>query len=255
MSRHPPEEWLLPQFPVVLADRSTTKTRIVFYASAKFQGKSLSSEAFPGPKLQADMFSILVRFRKELVALVGEVSQMYNQLALTVEDRPLHRFLWRNMDQSKESKVYEFLRYVFGACYCPFCAQYMWQKHADDHRTEYPLAAEVVKNSCYLDNFMPSVETVETAKEMRQQLTKLGEIAGFHIPKWISQKLEVITDIPEDDRETKKDPEKKEFPEPKTLVGSRVDCSRRQVLIFLCSTLRRIGINKKERAEENCLSL
>ena len=118
----PPEEWLLPHFPVVRADRSTTKTRIVFDASAKFQGKSLNSEALPGPKLQADMFSILVRFRKELVALVGDVSQMYHQLALTVEDRPLHRFLWRNMDQSKEPEVYEFLRYVFGGCYCPFCA-------------------------------------------------------------------------------------------------------------------------------------
>ena len=121
----PPEELLLPHFPVVPAGRSTTKTRIMFDASAKFQGKSLNSEAFPGPKLQADMFSILVRFRKELVALVGEVSQMYHQLALTVEDRPLHRFLWRNMDHSKEPELYEFLRYLFGACYCPFRAQYM----------------------------------------------------------------------------------------------------------------------------------
>ena len=146
----PTEEWLLPHFPVVRADRTTTKTRIVFDASAKFQGKSLNSEALPGPKLQADMFSILVRFRKELVALVGDVSQMYHQLALTLEDRPLHRFLWRNMDQSKEPEVYEFLRYVFGGCYCPFCAQYVWQKHADDHRAEYPLVAEAVKNSCYM---------------------------------------------------------------------------------------------------------
>jgi len=59
----------------------------------------------PGPKLQADMFSILVRSPKELITLVGDVSQMYHQLALTLEDRPLHRFLWRNMDQSKEPEV------------------------------------------------------------------------------------------------------------------------------------------------------
>ena len=88
--------------------------------SAKFQGKSLNSEAFLGPKLQADMFSILVRFRKELVALVGDASQMYHQLVLPLEDRPLHRILWRNLDQSKEPEVYEFLR---------DCAQYVWQKH------------------------------------------------------------------------------------------------------------------------------
>ena len=63
----PTEEWLLPHFPVVRPDRFTTKTRIVSDASARFQGKSLNSEALPGPKLQADMFSILVRFPQELV--------------------------------------------------------------------------------------------------------------------------------------------------------------------------------------------
>ena len=60
------------------------------------------NEALLGPKLQENMFSIPVRFWKELVALVGDISQMYHQLALTLEDRPLHRFLWRNLDQSKE---------------------------------------------------------------------------------------------------------------------------------------------------------
>ena len=121
------------------------------------------------------------------------------------------------MDQSKEPEVYEFLRYVSGGCYCHFCAQYVWQKHADDHKTEYPQAAEAVKNSCYMDDLMPSVETVETAKEMRQQLTELGDKAGFHIRKWISQNPEVITDIPEADRATKVDLEKKEFPVTKTV--------------------------------------
>ena len=189
----------------------------MFDASAKFQGKSLNSEALPGPKYQADMFSILVRFRKELVAFVGDVSQMYHQVVLPLEDRPLHRFLWRNLDQSKEPEVYEFLRYVFGGCYCPFCAQYVWQKHEDDHKAEYPLAAEVVKNSCYMDDLMPSVETVEAVKEMRQQLTELGDKAGFHIREWISQEPGVIMDIPEADRATKVDLERSEFPVTKTL--------------------------------------
>ena len=65
----PTTEWLLPHFPVVRADRTTTKKRFV-----------------PGPKVQADMLIILVRFRKEVVALVGDVRQMFHQLALTLED-------------------------------------------------------------------------------------------------------------------------------------------------------------------------
>ena len=136
------------------------------------------------------MFSILVRLRKELVALVGDVSQMYHQLVLPLEDRPLHRFLRRNLDHSKEPEVYEFLQYVLGGCYCPFCAV-CTQKYVDDHKAEYPLAAEVLKNSCYMDDLMPSVNTDEVAKEMRPQLTKLGDKAGFHIHKlsWTYLKL------------------------------------------------------------------
>ena len=123
------------------------------------------------------------QFRKKLVALVGDVSQMYHQLVLPLQDRSLHRFLCRNLDQSKEPEVYEFLRYVFGGCYCPFCAPYVWQKHADDHNSAYPIAAEVVKNSCYMDDLVSSVETIDAAKEMRQQLTELGDKAGFHTRK------------------------------------------------------------------------
>lgn len=82
----------------------------------------MNGTALPGPKLQADIFNISIKFRKEPGAIVGEVRQMYHQIALLPEDRPLHRFLWRDLDTSNEPEVYEFLRYVFGGCYGPFCA-------------------------------------------------------------------------------------------------------------------------------------
>ena len=37
---------------------------------------------------------VLVKFRKELVALVGDVSQVYHQILFRPVDRPLHRFLY-----------------------------------------------------------------------------------------------------------------------------------------------------------------
>ena len=119
-----------------------------------------------------------------MVALAGDISQMYHQLVLREEDRPLHRFLWRNLDPSKEPEVYEFLRFVFGGCYCPFCARYTWQKHAQDHKEEYPLAANAVEKHCYIDDVMPSIDSIEVAKETRRQLSEMGDKAGFHICKW-----------------------------------------------------------------------
>ena len=55
--------WFLPHFPVCRPDRATTKTRIVFDASAKHRGVSLNEMILPGPKLLSNLFDVLMRFR------------------------------------------------------------------------------------------------------------------------------------------------------------------------------------------------
>ena len=210
-------EWFLPHFPVVRPEKSTTKVRIVFDGSAQQGGKSVNSESLPGPKLQSDIVDILVKFRKESFALVGDVMQIYHQLILRPVDRPLHRFLYRNLDCDDSPRVYEFQRFIFGGRYCPFCVQYVWQKHAELNMEMYPLAAKAVLEHCYMDDLMPSAPTVEEAKETRKQLSELGDKAGFHIRKWISNDVDVIADIKEEDRASEIDLEKRELPTTKTL--------------------------------------
>ena len=56
----PARRWYLPHFPVVRPDRATTKTRIVFDASAKFEGISLNDVTYQGPKLQRDLNDVLL---------------------------------------------------------------------------------------------------------------------------------------------------------------------------------------------------
>jgi len=70
------------------------------------------------------------------------------------------------------------------------------------------LAAEAVQKNCSMDDLMPSVTSVEEAKSMRKQFTELGDMAGFHFRKWISDLPGVIEDIPDQDQE---------FPVTKTL--------------------------------------
>ena len=81
----------------------------------------------------------------------------------------------------------------------------------------YPLAAKAVLEHCYMDDLMPSVPTVDEAKETRRQLTELGDQAGFHIRKWVSNDVDVIADIKEEDRASEIDLEKRELPTTKTL--------------------------------------
>ena len=68
-----------------------------------------------------------------------------------------------------------------------------------------------------MDDLMPSVENISTAKDMRQQLTDLGDKANFHVRKWISNCREVLEDIPDCDRASEINLEKNELPMTKTL--------------------------------------
>ena len=208
---------LLPHFPVVRPEKATSKVWIVFNGSAPFEGKSLNTEALTGLKLQSDIFDILVKFRKEWVALIVDISQMYHQLVPFLEDRPMHRFLWRNIQINKEPEVYEFLRFVFGGCYCSFCAQFTWQKHTEIHQDTYPLVAVAVKNHCCMDDLMPSLDSIERAIETRRQLTEMGDKAGFHVRQWVSNLTEVLADVPKEDRASEVNLEKNELPVTKTL--------------------------------------
>ena len=104
---------------MVRQEKATTKVPVVFNCSAQQNGKSLNTESLPGSKLQSDVVDVLVKFTKEPVALAGDVSQMYHQIHLRSGDRPLHRFLYRNLGSRDTPKVYEFKRFVFGGCYCP----------------------------------------------------------------------------------------------------------------------------------------
>lgn len=88
-------KWHLPHFAVVRPEKETTKTRIVFNASARYDGISLNDEK--GPKLQRDLFDVLLRFRKNPVALVCDRAEMYLIIRIPMKDRPFHRFLWRSL--------------------------------------------------------------------------------------------------------------------------------------------------------------
>ena len=81
---------------VLKEDSTSTKLCVVFDASAKTtSGFSPNDCLLVGPKLQNDLFNILVRFRFVKVASSAVVAKMYRQVELDKADRGFHRILWR----------------------------------------------------------------------------------------------------------------------------------------------------------------
>ena len=52
-----------------------------------------------GPKIQKDLFSILICFQMYPVALSADISKMYRQVQLDAEDKDYHRNFGRNRTQ------------------------------------------------------------------------------------------------------------------------------------------------------------
>ncbi|XP_078360456.1 uncharacterized protein LOC144644785 [Oculina patagonica] len=190
----PSRKWYLPHFPIVRPDRTTTKTRIVFDASAKCDGISLIDVIYQGPKLQRDLNDVLLRFRRRPVALICDIAEMYLRIEVAPKDRSCQRFLWRSLDQQKEPEEFEFNRVVFGVNSSPFQAQFVSQSHAERHKDELPLAAETVSKSTYMDDSMDSVSDDSQGIELYKQLDELWSKAGMHARKWLSNSPKNLED-------------------------------------------------------------
>ncbi|XP_070560266.1 uncharacterized protein [Ptychodera flava] len=116
----PKKIWYLPHFPVVRPDKATTKTRIVFDASARHHGISLNDVIYQGPKVQHDLFEVLLRFQRNPVALISDIGEMYLRIEIPPDDRPCYRFLWRDLEEHKAPDEYEFTRVVLRVNCSPF---------------------------------------------------------------------------------------------------------------------------------------
>jgi len=129
VDKQPKVKWYLPHsFEWIV--RTTIKTHVVFDASAKYNGISLNDLIYCDPKLQQELFDVLLRFRRYPIAIIHDITEMYLQIMLSPTDRSCHRFLWKSSESENEIREYEFTRLVFGVNVSPFLAQFMIRHHA-----------------------------------------------------------------------------------------------------------------------------
>ena len=215
-NEHSATRWFLPHFPMLGPDKETTKTRIVFDAAAKFEEMSLNDQIYQGPKLQRELFDVLLRLRRLPIAIVCDIEEMYLRIGIADCDKPYHRFLWRKMDQSRSPDVYEFDRVVFGINLSPFQAQFVLRHHAQEFQRKFPMAAETILKSTYMDDSMDSVLSEEQGVRLYQELSSLLTHAGMHARKWLSNSYEVLHEIPIKDRKSEVYLDTEQLPSAKT---------------------------------------
>ncbi|XP_058443065.1 uncharacterized protein LOC131425280 [Malaya genurostris] len=186
----------LPHHPVFKESSSTTKVRVVFDGSAKTSSNySLNEILLTGPVIQDDLFDLMLRFRKNAVALVADVEKMYRQIRIHQEDTPLQRILWR-FDPRDPVQIYELQTVTYGLAPSSFLATRVLQQLSMDYQAKYSKGSLAVSEDFYMDDLLSGADTVENARKLRDEVQALLAEGGFQLRKWSSNRSELLQDLP-----------------------------------------------------------
>lgn len=190
------ESWYIPHHMV----HHNGKDRIVFNCSFQYKDQSLNEQLLPGPTLGPSLLGVLLRFRQHTVAISGDIRSMFHQVRLLAADKPIMRFLWRNMQREEEPHIHEWQVLPFGTTCSPCCATYALQRHVQDCPPDQSDLAEVVAQAFYVDNCLYSTPDPAKAKAVVDGLRQLLAEGGFEIRQWASNLPSVIEHLPSDAR-------------------------------------------------------
>ncbi|XP_074620271.1 uncharacterized protein LOC141879055 [Acropora palmata] len=191
----------LPHHAVIRRDAETTKLRIVYDASSKEgkNGTSLNDCLHTGPSLNPLLFEILVRFRENRVALVGDTEKAFLNIAVDAKDRDSLRFLWVEdvRDNNPNIVVYRFCRIVFGLNASPVLLIGTIRHHLD--------TSDFVKRMMegfYVDDLVTGERTAGKAFTLFEKARDRMAKGGFDLQKWKTNDPELREKI--SSRETSK---------------------------------------------------
>ncbi|KAK0150310.1 hypothetical protein N1851_008772 [Merluccius polli] len=178
------------------------KLRVVFDCTSTYKGTSLNKELLQGPDLTNTLMGVLLRFRQEPIAVMGDIEAMFHQVRVHGEHKDLLRFLWwPGGDTRQPLEVYRMTVHLFGAVSSPSIANFALQQTADDNTSRFgEEVTETIKCNFYVDDCLKSVPTVERAIELTRELRDACSRGGFVLTKLVSNNRKVLASIPEEHR-------------------------------------------------------
>lgn len=106
--------WYLPLFGV-RNPKKPDQIRGVFDSSANFGGIFLNSVLMSGPDIINSLLEILLRFRKDEVAVEADIEQMFDRFRVNEDHRNYLRFFWYKQNNPDDIMIeYRMTSHVFG---------------------------------------------------------------------------------------------------------------------------------------------
>ncbi|XP_060836335.1 uncharacterized protein LOC132918997 [Rhopalosiphum padi] len=185
----------LPHHPVIKSSSLTTKTRVVFDASAKTQnGTSLNDMLKRGPTVQEDIFSILTRFQKHQYVLTADIEKMFRQIMIAKEDHHLQRILWR--DHPHEAlRTYALATVTYGTTPASFMATQCLVVLGEEAKKRSSKISDVILRDFYMDDLMTGCDTEDECIQLQEPIASILDSAKLPLRKWCSNSSSIIARI------------------------------------------------------------
>ena len=152
-----------------------------------------------GPDLLCSLFGLLLRFRQYRIAVTGDIEAMFMQVAIRTEDQDALRFLW---NKDGEEKISKYKSLIFGATCSPSCAIYILQRCAEDNKLSNPEAYSAIRNNFYMDDYLQSFRTTETAAITATEVKDTLQKGGFKLAKIFSTDPNTVMKITGENADT-----------------------------------------------------
>ncbi|KAK7889072.1 hypothetical protein WMY93_024632 [Mugilogobius chulae] len=198
-----PEEsecWYLPSFGVY-HPRKPEQIRVVFDSSAQCNGISLNNVLLTGPDLNNSLLGVLIRFRRERVAVMADIEQMFHCFVVREDHRDYLRFLWfRDNDPNKDIVEYRMRVHVFGNSPSPAVATYCLRRAAISGEREYGSdTRHFVEREFYVDDGLVSTPTEQEAITLLQKTQASLSESNLRLHKITSNSIGVLQAFPAGD--------------------------------------------------------
>ena len=193
--------WYLPHH-AVSHPMKPNKIRVVFDCSARYKNTSLNDRLIQGPDLTNSLIGVLIRFRQEQVAFIGDIKAMFHQVQVEAKYHNYLRFLWwPDGDLEKPLQEYRMVVHLFGAASSPSIANFALKKTADQAESLYGCSvANTIRRNFYVDDCLKAVGSEDEAVRLIHDLCAACKLGGFHLTKFCSNSTKVLDSIPKEHR-------------------------------------------------------
>ena len=190
-------KYVIPTFFVVRLDKASTTYRLVVDGARQFQGTSINEQLLPGPSLIQHIHDVLLRFRTGNYAFTCDVSAMYLNVKVPLNDQPYLSIFFRE-HVHEPLRVVQLSSHPFGLVSSPYVAIRVVNKHAEERQEQFPLALHAVQRCAIVDDFIVSGDDAGALQQTRKQLQLLLQEIGMGLHKMATNYPKILEGVDPD---------------------------------------------------------